>query len=92
MQKPPTSRIVNGYAATDYVPWQVSIQYYFAVDWYHLCGGTILDEKTILTASHCYYPTCFQENCRVVAGCKDQWNLTGQVWSSTVLYLLKIEA
>ena len=79
MQKPPTSRIVNGYATTDYVPWQVSIQYYFLLDWDHFCGGTILDEKTILTASHCYFPNCYREKCRIVAAIKDLRNITGQV-------------
>ena len=78
MQKPPTSRIVNGFAANDYIPWQVSIQNYFLFDWDHFCGGIILDEKTILTASHCYYP-CYRENCRIVAAIMDLRNLSGQV-------------
>ena len=41
------ARIVNGQNAPEPIPWQVSIQEP------HNCGGTILDEKTILTARHC---------------------------------------
>ena len=43
------SRIVNGENAPEPIPWQVSL-------WKKgkfFCGGTILDEKTILTARHC---------------------------------------
>ena len=45
------SRIVNGENAPEPIPWQVSLwkkgKFY--------CGGTILDEKTILTARHCVF-------------------------------------
>lgn len=44
-------RIVNGTATTiETIPFQVSILF-FNSQW---CGGAILDETTILTASHCF--------------------------------------
>ena len=39
------SRIVGGYQAWRPIPWQVRVG--------GRCGGTILDEYTILTAAHC---------------------------------------
>ena len=44
-------RIVNGDNAPEPIPWQVSI--WSPEGKGHTCGGTILDEKTILTARHC---------------------------------------
>ena len=46
------SRIVGGQAAPFPIPWQVSIRYCNSGNC-HFCGGTILDEQTILTAAHC---------------------------------------
>ena len=43
------SRIFNGEIAPEPIPWQVLI--WMASNFQ--CGGTILDEKTILTARHC---------------------------------------
>ena len=41
------SRIIGGSIAESPIPWQVRL--YGA----YICGGTILDEYTILTATHC---------------------------------------
>ena len=41
------SRIVGGSIAESPIPWQVRLYGDF------ICGGTILDEYTILTAAHC---------------------------------------
>jgi len=43
-------KIIGGEPAREYqFPYQVSIQY----DFQHICGGTIYDKKTIVTAAHC---------------------------------------
>ena len=55
-----TTRVVGGTKAPSPIPWQVHV---------HInrtdkegksvnqgCGGTIIDEKTIISAAHCYYP------------------------------------
>ena len=47
MQK--SLRIVGGQNAPSMIPWQVAI----FKDTNFICGGTILDECTILTAAHC---------------------------------------
>ena len=44
--------IVNGPEAKSEIPWQVSIRKYTTS--FHWCGGTILDESTILSAGHCF--------------------------------------
>ena len=43
-------RIVGGVSAASPIPWQVQI----VVDNSWICGGTILDNSTILSAAHCY--------------------------------------
>ena len=48
-------RIVGGEDTTirDY-PWQVSLQISFdGSSWSHTCGGSIIDEKWVITAAHC---------------------------------------
>ena len=42
-------RIVGGEAAPSMIPWQVAM----LQGSFQFCGGTILDECTILTAAHC---------------------------------------
>lgn len=48
-------RIVGGEKAPSMIPWQVSLKFLHPSygSMFHYCGGTILDEKTILTAAHC---------------------------------------
>ena len=43
-------RIVGGISAVSPIPWQVSI----IINSMTLCGGTILDDVTILSAAHCF--------------------------------------
>ena len=45
-------RIVGGEEAPSMIPWQVSVSHDKLVK-YGICGGTILDECTILSAAHC---------------------------------------
>ena len=54
------ARIIGGYnAKINEIPWQVSIQEPMppvlgvSLGWVHFCGGSILNKKWILTASHC---------------------------------------
>ena len=81
MRIPTQTRIINGYAATDYIPWQISLQedFYSILIWTHVCGGTVLDEMTILTAAHCYYPNCYKHKCRIVVGIYDLEDSAAQV-------------
>ena len=46
-------RIVNGQEALSPIPWQVALQYTNS-NW-TFCGGSILDQKTVLTAAHCTF-------------------------------------
>jgi secreted trypsin-like serine protease len=45
----PMNRIVGGESADHHLPWQASIQLFGQ----HNCGGTILNQKQVLTAGHC---------------------------------------
>ena len=44
------SEIVGGQHAPSPIPWQVSVQKLGS----HLCGATILDKFTLLSAAHCF--------------------------------------
>lgn len=47
------SRIVGGVEINiEEIPYQASVQFYES----HICGGTILSSKFVLTAAHCTYP------------------------------------
>ena len=50
-------RIISGEDVVNHIPWQVSIQEYRPAlnSWAHFCGGTILNQYTILSAAHCFY-------------------------------------
>ena len=43
------NRIVGGEAAPEMIPWQV----FMLMENKFLCGGTVLDSCTILSAAHC---------------------------------------
>ena len=50
-----TSQIVGGQTAPSPIPWQVSVRDCTSGFCTHWCGGIILDERTVLSAAHCYY-------------------------------------
>ena len=60
-------RIVGGENAQTPIPWQVHVD--------NTCGGTILDETTILSAAHCFYPGKVSY---IEAGIKARASLNGQ--------------
>uniref|UniRef100_A0A670ZTA4 Peptidase S1 domain-containing protein n=1 Tax=Pseudonaja textilis TaxID=8673 RepID=A0A670ZTA4_PSETE len=52
----PGSRIVGGHESEEGAwPWQVSLQTYnHGGGFLHLCGGTLINNRTVLSAAHCY--------------------------------------
>ncbi|XP_067002695.2 trypsin-1 isoform X1 [Anabrus simplex] len=61
-------RIVNGTdAEDDTYPFQVSLQYHGQ----HFCGGSIVNERWILTAAHCFDPNMVLPLVTVQAGTTD---------------------
>lgn len=55
------SRIVGGFDATlNTVPWQASIRFIPSDGIFgngHICGGSLINNRTILTAAHCLFDT-----------------------------------
>jgi secreted trypsin-like serine protease len=49
-----SNRIINGEFVPSPIPWQIRMTAGFS-GFSQLCGGTILDEETILTAAHCFF-------------------------------------
>lgn len=51
----PGSRIIGGHESEEGAwPWQVSLQIYkHGGGFIHLCGGTLINNRTVLTAAHC---------------------------------------
>uniref|UniRef100_UPI0010A22E0E chymotrypsin-like elastase family member 2A n=1 Tax=Macaca mulatta TaxID=9544 RepID=UPI0010A22E0E len=51
---PSVTRVVGGEEATpNSWPWQASLQYTSDGNWYHTCGGTLINNSWVLTAAHC---------------------------------------
>jgi len=70
-------KIVGGYSADEAIPWQVSVRSCESGTC-HYCGGTILDEKTVITAAHCYEAYGTMEGHFVMAGTTDRSDSSGQ--------------
>ncbi|KAG8129395.1 hypothetical protein E2320_016069, partial [Naja naja] len=51
----PGSRIIGGHESKEGAwPWQVSLQTYnHGGGFLHLCGGTLINNRTVLSAAHC---------------------------------------
>merc|ERR1711962_1649639 len=83
-------RIVGGEAAADPIPWQVAVR---QGNW-QFCGGSILDETTIMCAAHCFDKGQSMSGYNVRAGVKDKNNNSGQtidishgVWNEEMPYV-----
>ena len=77
--KDESARIYHGNTAPTPIPWQVQMEVNGFLRFF-ICGGTILDSKTILTAAHCIYNEYGSlkdpSEIRVSAGLTDRTNLT----------------
>ena len=71
------SKIVGGDNAPFPIPWQVHVHYKRSG---FSCGGTILDEETILSAAHCFYPLSDRSDPAdyIAAGIKREGSSAGQ--------------
>nr|AAO21124.1 elastase B [Danio rerio] len=51
---PIVTRVVGGVdVRPNSWPWQISLQYKSGSNWYHTCGGSLIDKQWVLTAAHC---------------------------------------
>uniref|UniRef100_A0A1A9ZTA7 Lectizyme n=1 Tax=Glossina pallidipes TaxID=7398 RepID=A0A1A9ZTA7_GLOPL len=72
-------RIVGGsnVPSEEYVPYQVSMQYFTRNQYRHFCGGSIVSPTRVLTAAHYVYEQN-PERLTVVTGIRDLRDKTGQ--------------
>ena len=72
-----TNRIVGGQPAPSPIPWQVSVRSCPSGSC-HGCGGTILDEKTVMCAAHCFSTGQSMIGYYITAGVTNKYH-SGQV-------------
>jgi secreted trypsin-like serine protease len=78
----PENFIVGGYDAVRHqFPYQVSIQRRITGAYQHHCGGSVLNERWIVAAGHCWTDL---GDFRVIAGMLDQEELHDDVQASDV--------
>ena len=85
-------RIVGGEAAASPIPWQVSVRN-GQNGWGHFCGGTILDETTIMSAAHCFTTGQSMSGKYITAGVTNRNDNSGQtieiekgIWNAEMPY------
>merc|ERR1712203_1234718 len=85
-------RIVGGQDAAAPIPWQVSVRQCQSGGC-HFCGGTILDEKTVMCAAHCFTTGQSMNGYYIAAGVTNRNDGSGQtieiangVWNSAMPY------
>ena len=87
-------RIVRGENASTPIPWQVHVHFSPHSDCQPRngtcsCGGTILDETTILSAAHCFYaPWGYPPAKYIEAGIKARASLNAQKISVLLFFSL----
>ena len=85
-------RIVGGQAAESPIGWQVSVRQ-CQQGFCHFCGGTILDETTVMSAAHCFTNGQSMSGFYVTAGVVNRNDNSGQtieiangVWNADMPY------
>ena len=68
------AEIVGGQLAPSPIPWQAAIQHGESF----ICGATILDAFSVLSAAHCFYEKKFSDGLSIRAGSIEKSN-GGQV-------------
>ena len=71
-------RIAGGKTALSPIPWQVSVRAGTSGS-AHWCGGTILDENTIMSSASCFNKCHNMDGFFVMAGATDKNSSSGQV-------------
>ena len=69
-----SERIINGQdAVPSSWPWIVSLQQLdYRGNWFHFCGGSLIDFDLVITAAHCLYDFTYVNEFRVVVGLYDK--------------------
>merc|ERR1719266_1057330 len=85
-------RIVGGEDAASPIPWQVSVRQCQSGGC-HFCGGTILDETTVMSAAHCFTSGQSMSGYYITAGVTNRHDTSGQtieiangVWNAEMPY------
>ena len=79
-RSPNRHRIVGGDEALSPIPWQVHVHTSDKFERNQVCGGTILDEETILSAAHCFHPLgSIDNNDYIEAGIRLEKSSSGQI-------------
>uniref|UniRef100_A0A2S2Q3B9 Coagulation factor IX n=1 Tax=Sipha flava TaxID=143950 RepID=A0A2S2Q3B9_9HEMI len=78
LSKSESSRIVGGEnSSPGEFPWQISLQLITGWTARHICGGSVINEKWVLTAAHCVYGLS-KDLLSVVAGKHDLYTPEGK--------------
>ena len=67
MKIPSNARISFGHVAYSPIPWHVGIGYGSGLNFKYLCGGAIIDQRTVISARSCYNEA-LSDNLFILAG------------------------